>query len=305
MKKLLLILMIAFPGYADLFASALLPADEPLSFHHNSVPLTDTLRMAFEHKQSAIVHKYQLKVLDSVVLILNRDPKITLSIEGYSYVDEGNDTICKYLSLNRALFIQEAMLGRGIDSSRITGLKAMGAWKPVKRGHYKVINEMPYRTELLLIYPPPPKKPVIRDKDRDGIADAEDNCPDNFGFPEDKGCPLRDVYFIPFENTQSYILSASFEKVDQLLNLLKANPPYTVKLAGHASDSEGTEFVTDRLSGERADIIYRYMLSRNFPGARIDTVLSYGKAKPLNAQSNPQEISENIGVRIIVNKHDR
>ena len=146
MKKLLFMLMVATVGYADLSASALPHADEPLSFQGHSGPLTDTLRMAFEHKQSAIVHTYQLKVLDSVVLILNRNPGITLSIEGYSYVDEGNDTICKYLSLNRALFIQDAMLGRGIDSSRITGLKAMGAWKPVKRGQYKVINEMPYRT---------------------------------------------------------------------------------------------------------------------------------------------------------------
>ncbi|MEJ7610814.1 MAG: OmpA family protein [Ferruginibacter sp.] len=268
-------------------------------------PLTDTLRMAFEHKQSAIVHKYQLKVLDSVVMILSRNPEVTLSIEGYSYVDEGNDTICKYLSLNRALFIQEAMFGRGIDSSRITGLKAMGAWKPVKRGHYKVINEMPYRTELLLIYPPPPKKPVVADKDRDGIADEDDTCPENFGFAEDKGCPLKDVYFIPFELNQSYIPAASFEKVDKVLGLLKANPPYTVLLAGHASDIEGTGFFTDRLSTARADIIYRYILSRNMPGTRVETISGFGKLKPLNAQQNPLEISENAGVRIIVNKHDR
>ena len=264
---------------------------------------TDTLVIPFEYKQSAIVHKFTLDVLDSVVIILNQNKDITLSIEGYSYVDEGNDTICKYLSLDRALFVRDAMLGRGIDSERITSIKAMGQWKPEKKGHYKVNNSQHCRVELLLIYPPPPKPPVIADRDEDGIPDSEDSCPDQFGYPENKGCPMKDVYFVLFEPGQSYISPSGFKMSDMILNLLRQNPSYTIKIGGHASKPEGIKSVTDQLSEDRANIIYRYLLSRNISPARIDAITSYGKSKPVNAQRNPREIEENACAEVILNRH--
>ena len=264
---------------------------------------TDTLVIPFEYKQSAIVHKFTLDVLDSVVTILNENKEITLSIEGYAYVDEGNDTICKYLSLNRALFVRDAILGRGIDSARITSIKAMGQWKPGKKDHYKINNDRHCRVELLMIYPPPPKPPVIADRDQDGIPDAVDSCADQFGYAENKGCPLKDVYLVLFEHGQSYISPSGFTVSDKILNLLRQNPSYTIKIGGHASKQEGTKFVTDKISEERADIIYRYLLSRNISAARIDAVTSYGKSKPVNAQRNPKEIEENACAEVILNTH--
>ncbi len=42
-----------------------------------------------------------------------------------------------------------------------------------------------------------PSKPVIADKDGDGVADAEDRCPDSFGTIDFAGCPDRDKDGIP------------------------------------------------------------------------------------------------------------
>ncbi len=263
----------------------------------------DTLVIPFAHKQSAIFHKYTLDVLDSVVNILNMDTAIKLSIEGYSYIDEGNDTICKYLSLNRALFIQDAIFGRGIDSGRILSLKAMAQWKPSKRGKYIVNSVYPYRVELLMIYPPPPKKIVIADKDMDGLADEEDDCPDKFGYPENKGCPQKDVYLVIFENTDSYLTASGFNTLDKIIQILKDNPSFTITIAGHASRTEGTTLVSDRLSRERSETVVRYLASRFVPLAKIAAINNYGKLKPVNAQQNPRELYENSSTEIILHKN--
>ncbi len=264
---------------------------------------SDTLVVPFEHKRSAIVHKSTLAALDSVVLILNRNAEITLSIEGYAYVDEGNDTICKYLSLNRALFVRDCMIGRGIDSNRISYIKAMGQWTPAKKGNYKINNDVHSRVELLLIYPPPPPVVVISDIDEDGIEDGSDGCPEKYGHSDNNGCPDKADLLIHFDNSQSYIASRVFPILDKLLFELKQNPHYTISLSSHASKIEGIKSVTDRLSRERADIICRYLLSHNFTAARIDSVNNYGSSRPMNSQKNPQDISNNASVEIMVNRH--
>ncbi len=264
----------------------------------------DTVSIPFGVKQSGVVHKYTLEVLDSVVAILKTNNAITLSIEGYSYIDEGNDTVCKYLSLNRALFIRDAIMGRGLDTSRISSIKAMGQFKPEKRGKYKVNLSMPYRVEVLMIYPPPPKMVEVSDRDFDGVIDEEDECPDVFGYEENKGCPPKDRVLLFFDNNQSYMTSASFLKLDKLLALLKANSTYTISISGHASKDEGIKTVTDKLSVERSSIVLGYLSSRNIGAPRIDAVNNYGKTRPVNGQRNPQEVADNSSVEIIVNKHD-
>lgn len=264
---------------------------------------SDTLVVPFEHKRSAIFHKSTLKALDSVVVILNSNPEITLSIEGYAYVEEGSDTICKYLSLNRALFVRDCMIGRGIDSNRISYIKAMGQWTPAKKGKYKINNDVHSRVELLLLYPPPPPVVIISDVDEDGIEDRKDGCPDKYGHSDNNGCPVKDALLIPFDNSQSYIASRVFPVLDKLLHELKQNPNYTIALSSHASKNEGIKSVTDRLSKERSDIICRYLVSKNFSSVRIDSIINHGSSRPLNAQKNPQDISENASVEIFVKKN--
>src|SRR6185312_2565683 len=41
--------------------------------------------------------------------------------------------------------------------------------------------------------PPPPPPPLVKDTDGDGIPDSEDNCPNEAGPRENKGCPDKDT----------------------------------------------------------------------------------------------------------------
>ena len=72
--------------------------------------------------------------------------------------DEGSDTICYYLSLNRALFIQTYIPGRGIDSSKITSVIGHGKTKPLYKGTDRDGFRINYRAEIVLFHPAPPKK---------------------------------------------------------------------------------------------------------------------------------------------------
>src|SRR5688572_13170787 len=65
----------------------------------------DSVVIPFTFKQSALYQRHTMDVIDSIIRILLKNDSVTLTIEGYAHQDEGNDTITKYLSLNRALFI--------------------------------------------------------------------------------------------------------------------------------------------------------------------------------------------------------
>src|SRR6187549_3485833 len=128
-------------------------------------PYSDTTVIRFDYKQSALFHSFTFEAIDSAVDILLKNKAVTLSIDGYAYKDEGSDTICYYLALNRALFVQTYILGRGIDSARIISLNSWGNKRQSyvnkdKEGHF--IN---CRAEIILNYPPPPKIVVISDRD--------------------------------------------------------------------------------------------------------------------------------------------
>jgi outer membrane protein OmpA-like peptidoglycan-associated protein len=265
----------------------------------------DTIIIPFEYKQSALFHAFTFEVIDSVVNILKKDTAIRLTIDGYAYVDEGNDTVCKYLSLNRALFVKEYVLGRGIDLSRIISVNGLGKMKSqLKRTNAlgKIIN---CRAELLLVYPPPPPKIVVSDRDEDGIADADDKCPDEYGYIETNGCPNKDRVVVPFENNQASLHSLTYIVLDSVVNMLKENPLLTISIEGHAYKDEGTKTVCDNLAKERAAIAKEYLMSRYVAAARIEAVKSFGSVRPLNAGKNPQEKNRNARVEIVLNRHQQ
>ena len=263
----------------------------------------DTVIIRFDYKQSAIYHAFTFEVLDSVIAILLRNNDVTLSIDGYAYKDEGSDTICYYLSINRALFIQTYVLGRGVDSSRILSVTGHGRTKTLYRAIDKDGLTVNCRAEMMLNYPPPPKKIEISDRDSDGIPDTEDKCPDEFGHKDNSGCPNKGVVFVPFETQQSNLYSAAFKVLDSVVSVLSENPALTISIGGHAYKEEGINSVCERLSNDRALIVKNYLLSRRIDISRIDSVKSFGNTRPLNAGNNPQDILSNSRAEIILINH--
>ena len=261
----------------------------------------DTIVIRFEYKQSALFHKYTLETLDSIIRILLLDTNITLSIDGYAYKDEGSDTVCYYLSLNRALFIETYVLGRGVALNRINQIKAWG------KTRQKYVNKdknglwVNCRAELRLVYPPPPKRKEFFDKDEDGIADDEDKCPDVFGLSDFEGCPDSGAIAVPFAIGDWGLTSITYQVLDSVSKLLRDNPGLTISIDGHANLAEGSYALCQRLAKERAGIVKNYLISRQVNIARILEVNSYGISRPANAAKNPQQILKNARAEIRLN----
>ncbi len=265
-------------------------------------PDTTLVLIPFGYKQSALYQPHFYIVIDSVFEMLHKKKDITLSIDGYAHPSEGNDTICKYLALNRALFVSNYLLGRGIDSSRIILVRGLSKTKSVnsiidKDGHNRYC-----RVELHLNFPVPPEVVKKADRDEDGIADLEDICPDDYGYKENNGCKDSNTIVIPFESQQSFLSSFTYNALDSVVAVLKENEAFTLTIEGHAYKTEGILSVCERLAMERAWIVKKYLLSRNISYKRIITVNSAGVSRPYNAGKNPREITENCRVEILLKK---
>ena len=305
-RPLMLILLVS--SFFIFFAG--IPADAVLSSKASSTvrgPLPDKVRdtviIRFDYKQSAIYHQFTFDVLDSVIGILKKNSAASISIDGYAFKDEGSDTICYYLSLNRALFIQTYILGRGIDSSKITSVIGHGKTKPLYKGTDRDGFRINCRAEIVLAYPAPPKKVIVSDVDGDGIADADDKCPTEFGYPEKNGCPNRGFILVPFEPQQSNLFTSSYKVLDSVIDILAQNPALNIQIEGHAYKTEGIGAVCDGLAAERAMIVKNYFLSRRIDTSRIDTIRSLGSSRPLNAGNNPLEVQRNSRAEIYFTNH--
>lgn len=299
-----LVLLIFLCAGLSVFAGTI--ADEPTHYSKTSNPYfqpqrTDTIVIRFEYKQSALFHSYTLETLDSVIRILLLDTNITLSIDGYAYKDEGTDTICYYLSLNRALFIQDYVLGRGVALTRINSIKAYGRNRQKYRNKDANGLWVNCRAELRLVYPPPPKKKSLFDKDEDGIGDDEDKCPDVFGLRDFEGCPDSGTIVVPFAIADWGLTPSTYNVMDSVIKLLKDNPELTISIDGHANLAEGSYALCMKLAAERAEIVKNYLYSRQVNPSRIMGVNSFGISRPANAAKNPQQILKNARAEIRIN----
>jgi len=256
----------------------------------------------FDYKQSALFHAYTFEVIDSVVNLLFRNDKITLSIDGYAHQDEGSDTIVKYLSLNRALFVRDYILGRGVKENRIIMVQGMGAVRSNNSNVNADGHALNCRAELRLNYPPPPAPVVIPDADADGVPDTADACATEFGYKENGGCPDKDAVTIPFEFQESTLSSRTYYALDSVIAVLKQNPSFTVAIQGHAYAAEGINAVCERLGMERASIVKNYLVSRNISGNRIVSVENFGKRRPCSPGRNPMEIALNSRAQLAIKK---
>jgi outer membrane protein OmpA-like peptidoglycan-associated protein len=271
----------------------------------DSVPKTNdfTVVIPFEYKQSSLNYSSTFRLIDSVAQVLLKNDMVTLSIDGYSYVDEGSDTICYWLSLNRALAVKYYVLGRGVDSSRVNTLKARSNLRSI---HRKVKNEpveFNCTAEIILSYPIPPTAVNPQDMDEDGILDDEDSCRNDYGDKAHNGCPDKDAIIVPFQPQQSSLYSITYNVLDSVIDILHNDPFVTISIEGHAYKKEGVETICDRLAKERADIVKRYLLTRRIDASRIDSIKSFSNLRPLNAGRNPWEIARNSRAEIFLVHH--
>ncbi len=137
------------------------------------------------------------------------------------------------------------------------------------------------------------------DTDKDGVIDEEDACPTVAGLKENKGCPKTEptaeeleakkmkVAPIYFESTKYTFTKEEKVKVDQLIQLLKDNSNYKVKISGNA-DSSGPEQLNVNLSKNRASAVAKALTAAKIKKDRIISQEGLGIKNPATTNDTPE-----------------
>lgn len=131
------------------------------------------------------------------------------------------------------------------------------------------------------------------DVDKDGIADAEDACPREPGKPNpDKtknGCPefvardgstLRIFQQVHFQTGSAKILPDSFPMLQEIANILVANPGIKkMAVEGH-TDNKGGAAMNKTLSQNRANSVMKWLTEHKVEAERLEAH-GYGLEQPI------------------------
>lgn len=147
---------------------------------------------------------------------------------------------------------------------------------------------------------PPPPPP---DADADGIADADDKCPNEKGVanaehPERNGCPerLKRVRLVAmkveigerimFGSGASTIETASDSLLEEIAQLIQGEGKGIdlIEVAGHA-DKDGDANYNVKLTQERANAVVAALVKRGVPAAKL-RAKGYGFYCPLDVNDN-------------------
>ncbi len=132
-------------------------------------------------------------------------------------------------------------------------------------------------------------KGCARDYDNDGIPNTEDKCPKTAGVAENEGCPQEDKQVhekvkqtasnLNFEFAKNVLTEESMQHLDELAEILEANPEMLLLIEGH-TDSKGAEELNMQLSQNRADATKAYLVKKGISAHRL-VALGFGEAEPI------------------------
>ena len=136
------------------------------------------------------------------------------------------------------------------------------------------------------------------DNDKDGVPDWEDQCPNQpetiNGVKDEDGCPdegkskvrlearriviLDKVYFA---TAKDVILPKSFDLLNQVAAILRANPQIELlRVEGH-TDNQGKPAKNQNLSQRRAARVRAFLIKEGVAAERLESV-GYGQTKPVD-----------------------
>ncbi len=147
------------------------------------------------------------------------------------------------------------------------------------------------------------------DNDEDGIPDGDDQCPDKAevfnGVKDDDGCPDKGKALVVITETQIEIKQKinfatnsdvikgkkSFQILDIVAHILKANPSIIVEVQGH-TDNKGKRDYNLDLSQRRAESVKAYLVEQGVDEWRLKPV-GYGPDEPIASNATKKGREEN------------
>jgi outer membrane protein OmpA-like peptidoglycan-associated protein len=141
--------------------------------------------------------------------------------------------------------------------------------------------------------PPPPPPPPPSDRDKDGIIDTEDACPDEPGppnpDPKKNGCPIAQIVAgqikiieqIKFRFNSAELDPASDPILQAVATVMEGHPELTkVRVEGH-TDNVGTPAYNMGLSNRRAASVMKWLVAHGIDKKRL-TSQGFGLTKPID-----------------------
>jgi outer membrane protein OmpA-like peptidoglycan-associated protein len=142
------------------------------------------------------------------------------------------------------------------------------------------------------------------DNDKDGFTDGNDKCPDRpetFNkFKDDDGCPdkkptkLKDQFTltgINFRTGSAELLEESFEKLDEVFDMLEQFTDSRFEISGH-TDSQGSKKINKKLSLDRATTVRDYLVDKGISSGRL-VAKGYGASRPKASNKTAKGRAEN------------
>lgn len=149
----------------------------------------------------------------------------------------------------------------------------------------------------------------IADADRDGVADANDKCPEtprNYAVDSD-GCPIpveevaRVELMVNFDYDKSDVKSEYFDEIQEVTDFMKQYSDVVIELEGH-TDSRGAEAYNQGLSERRAAAVRQVMIERyDISRARVSSS-GFGESQPTATNDTDAGRADNRRVMTVIIK---
>jgi OOP family OmpA-OmpF porin len=145
-----------------------------------------------------------------------------------------------------------------------------------------------------------PKKILAPDRDRDGIEDRVDQCPNTpCDFSVDRfGCPIKATLRVNFAIASATIRPNSMPKIQNFANFLLRNRGSVVKIIGH-TDSVGKSTYNLLLSKRRAKSVADMLISLGVSPARV-SFYGMGESQPIADNKTEYGKRENRRIEAIL-----
>ncbi len=147
------------------------------------------------------------------------------------------------------------------------------------------------------------------DDDQDGIPDVDDKCPKKKevfnGLEDEDGCPDKGKTLVVITkerieikqqvnfatDSDEIVGDSSFQILDVVAAILKANPQFKVEVQGHTDNAGGYDHNVD-LSQRRAEAVVKYLVEKGVDPANL-TAKGYGPDVPIASNKNKKGKAKN------------
>jgi outer membrane protein OmpA-like peptidoglycan-associated protein len=112
---------------------------------------------------------------------------------------------------------------------------------------------------------------------------------------------MGDAFVLPnifFEFAQSNLLPESYSELQRLFNFLIKNGTVIIEIIGH-TDNQGSDIYNKKLSVERAQTVYRYLIEKGIDSARL-SFSGYGKERPVVPNDTEENRAKNRRTEVLI-----